>query len=120
MQPVITLCGSTKFKEEFLSVARQLGEQGDLVISVTTFTHADDIPTSSETKAMLDAIHMQKIMMSSGIYVVNKGGYIGESTMREIAFAGVMDKTIYFHESPSKPVATMLDTLGAEYELAEL
>lgn len=115
MQPVITLCGSTKFKDDFLDVAKYLGEQGYLVISVTTFTHADDIITSDEMRAMLDAIHMQKIIMSDSIYVINKDGYIGESTLREIAFAGVMKKEIIFHEKPYKQVIGMLGKLEAHW-----
>ena len=115
MQPIITLCGSTKFKTEFLSVAQRLGEKGWLVISLTNFTHADTLDTTKETEAMLDAIHMQKIMMSDSIYVINKDGYIGEATLRAIAFAIVLRKSIIFFELPASSIKSMMDTIKAEY-----
>ena len=114
MQPVITLCGSTKFKNEFLAAATICGEQGLVVMSLTTFTHADNVETSPETIAILEAVHMQKILMSDSIFVINKDGYIGESTLREIAFAAVMRKKIKFYEPPSKTIEDMILTIRHE------
>jgi hypothetical protein len=116
MQPVITLCGSTKFKAAFFKAAERLGNEGALVITVTTFTHADNLDTTAEEMALLDAVHMQKIMISDEIYVINQGGYIGESTLREIAFAAIMKKTIRFMEQPTIPVQEMLSTIGIKGE----
>lgn len=44
---------------------------------------------------VLEAIrmHLAKIDLSDEIYVVNVGGYIGESTRREIAYARQNKKT---------------------------
>ena len=39
---VITLCGSTKFKEDFMNVQRKLTLEGHIVISVGCFGHAGD------------------------------------------------------------------------------
>lgn len=39
---VITLCGSTRFKDEFLQVQKELTLQGNIVISVGLFGHAGD------------------------------------------------------------------------------
>ncbi|MCY6485522.1 hypothetical protein OW763_14400 [Clostridium aestuarii] len=37
---VITLCGSTKFKEEVLQVQKDLSLKGNIVISVGLFGHS--------------------------------------------------------------------------------
>ena len=60
------------------------------MISVGLFGHVDgefgDIITP-EIKVMLDDLHKRKIDMSDEIYVINKNGYIGESTKSEIGYA---------------------------------
>lgn len=84
---VITLCGSTKFKKEFLSVLQRFTLEGKIVLTVGAFGHADNIRITDEQKQMLDALHLKKIDMSDSIYVIDVGGYIGESTSREIAYA---------------------------------
>lgn len=87
---VITLCGSTKFKDEFLKAQKQLTLIGNIVISVGMFGHADgdyENVITPEIKVMLDDIHKRKIDMSDEIYVINKNGYIGESTKSEIEYA---------------------------------
>lgn len=98
---VIILCGSTKFKDEFLKVQKQLTLEGNIVISVGLFGHADgeyeDVITP-EIKVMLDDIHKRKIDMSDEIYVINKNGYIGESTKGEIENAIKTGKRINYLE----------------------
>lgn len=95
---IITLCGSTKFKEAFELCAKKLNLEGNVVMSVNFFGHADGIELSQKQKIMLDEIHKQKISMSDAIYVINQGGYIGESTLSEIIFAYNNNKEIYFME----------------------
>lgn len=95
--PVITLCGSTRFKKEFEDVNRRFTLEGFVVISVGCFGHAGDIFTE-EQKVMLDEIHKQKIDMADAIYVINKDGYIGSSTASEIAYAKKHKKKIYYYE----------------------
>ena len=85
---VITLCGSTKFKEQFLEVQKRLTLEGNIVISVGLFGHSGDDEVWTEgTKVMLDDMHKRKIDMADDIFVINVGGYIGESTCSEIAYA---------------------------------
>ena len=85
---VITLCGSTKFKDAFLKAQKDLTLQGNIVISVGLFGHSGDNEVWTEgTKAMLDDMHKRKIDMADEIFVVNVGGYIGESTKSEIDYA---------------------------------
>ena len=93
--PVITLCGSTRFKEDFERINRELTLRGWVVLSVGCFGHSGDI-FSDETKIMLDDIHKQKIDMSDAIYVINRDGYIGESTKSEIEYALKHDKAIMY------------------------
>lgn len=96
---VITLCGSTKFKEEYLEVQKQLTLQGNIVISVGLFGHSGDNEVWSEgVKQMLDDMHLRKIDMADAIFVINKGGYIGQSTSREIEYAQSVGKEILFLE----------------------
>jgi hypothetical protein len=95
--PVVTLCGSTKFKEDFERVNRELTLAGNIVISVGCFGHSGDV-FSDEQKIMLDDIHKRKIDMADAIYVINKGGYIGASTRSEIQYALRIGKQIIFME----------------------
>lgn len=94
---VITLCGSTRFKEDFERVNKELTLAGNIVISVGCFGHAGDIFTD-EQKVMLDDIHKRKIDMADAIYVINKDGYIGSSTRSEIQYATRLGKQIIFME----------------------
>ena len=94
---VITLCGSTKFKEDFERVNRELTLMGNIVISVGCFGHAGDTFTD-EQKVMLDDIHKRKIDMADAIYVINKDGYIGSSTRSEIQYALRTGKQIIYME----------------------
>ena len=94
--PVITLCGSTRYKDDFIEAQSQLTLDGNIVLSVGLFGHADGIDFTPETKAMLDDIHKRKIDMSDAIYVINRDGYIGDSTRSEINYAKGHNKQIYY------------------------
>ena len=96
---VITLCGSTKFKEEYLNAQKLLTLEGNIVISVGLFGHSGDNEVWSEgIKAMLDDMHKRKIDMADEIFVINVGGYIGESTQSEIEYAKSTGKGVKFLE----------------------
>ena len=104
---VITLCGSTKFKNEFLETQKRLTLDGNIVISVGLFGHSGDnevwesmdAGSLTKTKEMLDDMHKRKIDMSDEIYVINVGGYIGESTRSEIEYAKEKGKFIRYLEN---------------------
>ena len=97
---VITHCGSTRFKEEFMEVQKRLTLEGNIVISVGLFGHSGDKEvwgnmdegTLTRTKEMLDDMHKRKIDMADEIYVINVGVYIGSSTRSEIDYAKKPDK----------------------------
>jgi len=97
---IVTLCGSTKFKDEFIAVQKRLTLEGKLVISVGLFGHSgDDEVWSESTKEMLDDMHLRKIDLADEIFVINSGGYIGDSTRKEIEYAIRNGKGIKYLES---------------------
>ena len=96
---VVTLCGSTRFKEQFLEQQKRLTLKGCIVISVGLFGHSGDEEVwKPGMKEMLDKMHLQKIDMADEIFVINVGGYLGESTKREIAYAERKGKIIQYLE----------------------
>ena len=97
---VITLCGSTKFKDEFIQVQKELTLKGYIVISVGLFGHSGDREVWTKgTKEMLDDMHKRKIDLSDEIFVINVGGYIGDSTKGEIEYADSTDKKVNYLEN---------------------
>ena len=96
---VITLCGSTRFKDQFLEAQKRLTLEGNIVISVGLFGHSGDEEVWKEgTKEMLDDMHKRKIDMADAIYVINVGGYIGDSTRSEIEYAMRHGKEVKYLE----------------------
>ena len=103
---VITLCGSTKFEEEFMKTQNELTLKGNIVLSVGGFAHSRDSElwknmdekTRIKTKEMLDDIHKRKIDMADEIFVINVHGYIGESTKSEIEYAKKTGKVVNYLE----------------------
>ena len=103
---IITLCGSTRFKDEFMKVQKDLTLQGNIVISVGLFGHSGDNEvwenmdegTMTKTKEMLDDMHKRKIDLADEIFVINVNGYIGESCKSEIAYAKKTGKKVNYLE----------------------
>ena len=99
--PIITLCGSTRFKEQFLEAQKRLTLEGNIVISVGLFGHSGDEEVwAPGTKEMLDDMHKRKIDLADAIYVINVGGYIGASTQSEIEYAKATGKEVLYLEEP--------------------
>lgn len=104
---VITLCGSTKFKDEFMKVQRDLTLKGNIVLSLGIFGNSTDSDifdnmdeeTLLKTHEMLVDIHKQRIDMSDEIFVINVGGYIGKNTNSEIEYAIKKGKKVNYLES---------------------
>lgn len=91
--PVVTICGSMRFRAEMDEAAQHLSRSGFIVL-MPFVTFAPDEQLSGPDKAMLDHMHRAKIDMSGSIHVVNPGGYVGESTRGEIAYAASRGKGI--------------------------
>ena len=104
---VITLCGSTRFKDEFYKIQKDLTLKGNIVISVGLFGHSGDSEvwenmdegTLTKTKEMLDDMHKRKIDMAEEIFVINVNGYIGDSTKSEIEYATKQGKKVNYLEN---------------------
>lgn len=109
---VITLCGSTRFRDAFMEVQKKLTLEGNIVISVGLFGHSGDDEvwedmdegTLTRTKEMLDDMHKRKIDMADNIYVINVDGYIGDSTIAEINYAKSKGKEITYMEIPKEDI----------------
>lgn len=99
---IVTLCGSTHFKEQFMEVQKRLSLAGNIVISVGLFGHSGDDEVWNEgVKEMLDDMHLRKIDLADEIFVINVDGYIGESTHREIAYATQTGKPVRYLTPPT-------------------
>ena len=98
---VVTLCGSTTFETEFAQVSQRLTMEGCVVLSVAMFS-LPDLPDydwatdASGLKRRLGDLHLQKIRMADEVYIVDPGGYVGESTAREIAYAKSLGKPVRY------------------------
>lgn len=97
---IVCLCGSTRFKDQYLAAQRSETLAGRIVFSVGLFGHEECLDMGGEVKERLDRLHFEKILISDEILVLNVGGYIGYSTRREINYAASLGKTIRYLEQP--------------------
>lgn len=95
---IITICGSTRFKEQHLVAVKKLTMDGNIVLSCPFYNHADDEKITDEDARLLTFLHKRKIDMSDSIFVINPGNYIGKSTMDEIIYAASKGKEILYLE----------------------
>lgn len=91
---IVCLCGSLRFAEQMRAVNRDLTFAGVIVLAPGEAGAGEAI--TPEQKAALDALHLRKIDLADRILVVNPGGYIGESTRREIAYAEAAGTPVAF------------------------
>lgn len=99
---VVCLCGSTKFKKEFIAANFRETMMGKIVLTVGWFSHTDEnifYPTTEE-KTMLDELHKRKIDLADEVLILNVGGYIGESTKGEMEYAYAHNKKVRFLQIP--------------------
>ncbi len=102
---IVCLCGSTRFMGAWKTAAAAEALAGKIVLSVQIITTSARKGTglgehiSQETKAMLDALHLRKIDLADEVLILNVGGYIGESTGKELAYAREHGKGIRFLEA---------------------
>ena len=118
---IVVLCGSTRFKDAFTKANRKLTLDGRIVLSVGMFPHADSGGAPEDVlgagvKAALDALHKRKIDLADEVLVLNVGGYIGESTRSEIAYAESIGRMVFYLEHevgwPTRPVTPVLAAGG--------
>lgn len=99
---IVCICGSTRFAEEMAVANRDLTFAGAIVVAPGVFGRTDrrgeGEPITQEQKTALDALHLRKIDLADRVLVVNPGGYVGESTSREIDYARETGKPVSFTE----------------------
>ncbi|GAB3772484.1 hypothetical protein GCM10027600_32340 [Nocardioides ginsengisegetis] len=98
---VITLCGSMRFREEFARLDAELTLAGHVVLTPTALDPSTEL--SSEDRERLGRVHLQKIAMADEVLVVNVGGYLGESTRRELEHARSRGLPVSFLEPHAEP-----------------
>jgi hypothetical protein len=97
---IITLCGSTRYLDEWHEWNGKLSSAGHIVFSLALFKrdlHDSDGPQ----KTILDLVHLAKIEESDAIFVLNVDDYIGESTKREVAWARIRGKQVIWLQAGS-------------------
>lgn len=102
--PVVCLCGSTRFADEFNRQCKRLTYDGQIVLSIEIVTTqaraADPQHADPALKARLDELHLRKIDLADYILVLNVGGYTGPSTKAEIRYARDHGKPVCYLEPP--------------------
>ena len=89
---IVCICGSIRFAAEMRAANRDLTFAGVIVVAPG---EADEVVTA-EQKTALDALHLRKIDLADRVLVVNPGGYVGDSTSRQIAYARAAGKPVSF------------------------
>lgn len=101
---VVCLCGSTRFWKTFRDVGLKLTLQGKIVLSIGICAPDSRVlahPNSSHGKLQkrkLDELHLRKIDLADEVLFLNVGGYIGESTKRELEYTKLVGKPYKFLE----------------------
>lgn len=99
---ITCICGSVRFKEKMLEVARFLElDKGRIVVMPNVYSKVDKVTLEKPELDILVAVHDQKIKMADEVYIVDALGddgqpYIGESTTRKIQLAEREGKPIEF------------------------
>lgn len=94
---VVTICGSMRFAKEMQDIARDLELKYGYCVIQCVYNISNFQPDSIEGQNIANA-HWKKIDISDAIYIVNIGGYIGESTKKEIEYAKKHNKEIMYYE----------------------
>jgi len=108
---IICLCGSTRFIEQFAITSWELEKQGHITVgchylppsyfeSKGKLVVTDHLAESEgeDCKEHMDRLHFRKIELADEIFVLNVGGYVGESTQREINYARSLGKKVRWFE----------------------
>jgi hypothetical protein len=96
---IVCLCGSTRFGEEFRRANLEETLKGKIVLTIgCDFKSDDGLGLTEYNKIRLDELHLRKIDLANEVLILNVGGYIGESTRRELEYARAHGKTVRFWE----------------------
>lgn len=98
--PVVVICGSTRFHAEIAAAVRALTLAGNIVLDPVAFEPAG-ISLDDGQLARLVELHDAKIRLADWVFVVDPGGYRGESTSREVAYARSLGKPVRYQSEQS-------------------
>lgn len=98
---IITVCGSVRFANEMLKFRDEQHNMGSWVLLPENM-ELDVQQIDAEVKQKMDILHFRKIELADEILIWNRELYIGESTSREIEYAHLLHKPVYFLESSSQ------------------
>jgi NTP pyrophosphatase (non-canonical NTP hydrolase) len=100
---IICICGSGRFLKEMHEVEERLTLERKIVLMIGVNTK-DVARTENleQYKPMLDELHLRKIDLADEIFIINKDGYIGESTRNEIDYAIKTGKPVNYLEPCSQ------------------
>ncbi len=94
---IVCMCGSMRFRPDFEKAVREESKKGNIVLSVSGFSHEDLLKLSPEEKEVFNALHLDKVRMADEVVVIDTDGYIGQSTAREIMYARSIGKPVTFY-----------------------
>lgn len=103
---IVCICGSTRFIDTWNYHRKRLTEAGEIVLAIEVVT--TQAPTEDpqlvdpELKLRLDELHKRKIDLADYVFVLNVGGYIGESTRSEIEYARAHRKPVKYLQPLSR------------------
>lgn len=99
---VVCLCGSSRFWHHYQLANYRETMAGRIVLTIGHYPHSpgqahgESVGCTPEQKVELDRLHCEKIDLADEILVLDIGGYIGESTRREIGHAVATGKVIRY------------------------
>ena len=95
MKKIVTICGSMRFKDKMIEIAKDLEIKNKYVVIQCVYS---DNKFSEDEQSILADLHYKKIDISDAIFVVNVDGYIGNSTNIEIEYAKNLGKEVMYLE----------------------
>src|SRR4051794_27204417 len=98
---VIPLCGSPTFDPDVPEGHQRVTMEGrggirPGIFSLPDLPDYDWTADRSDLKGRLSDVHFHKLRMADEVYIVDPGGYVGESTRREIAYAESLGKPVRY------------------------
>ncbi|KKL65822.1 hypothetical protein LCGC14_2151170, partial [marine sediment metagenome] len=116
---IICLCGSSRFVDTMAVMAWNFEKEGAIAMGLHLLPHwyTDKAHHQGEHEGVaerMDELHLRKIDLSDEVFVVNVGGYYGDSTAREIEYARDHGKPVRFLEDKitREPPAEVEDAPG--------
>jgi len=102
---IICLVGSSRFILHYATLAWELEKRGAITLGLHLLPKeytSEPIPGHlAEYEGVadrMDQLHLRKIDLADEVMVLNIGGYIGESTRREIKYAESLGKPVSYVE----------------------